>query len=131
MSKPVLTYQAQLAAKNDVGDHVEVNEGHRGPWRRMSAPLKISPTSALKTATATSAAVCFRVNNAIKYAGPKINGLTFGALYSFTNTNAADRGTTELWSLAVNYAFGGFNIAGVYLYAKVLSCSAMAISLSR
>jgi predicted porin len=60
----------------------------------------------------------FRVDNAIKYASPKIGGLTFGGLYSFTNTNAAGRGTTGLWSIGANYAFGGFNIAGAYLYAK-------------
>jgi predicted porin len=60
----------------------------------------------------------FRVDNSIKYASPKIGGLTFGGLYSFTNTNAPGRGTTGLWSLGANYAFGGFNVAGAYLYAK-------------
>lgn len=60
----------------------------------------------------------FRVDNAIKYASPKIGGLTFGGLYSFTNTNAAGRGTTGLWSIGANYAFGGFTIAGAYLFAK-------------
>nr|WP_061151148.1 porin [Caballeronia arvi] len=60
----------------------------------------------------------FRVDNAVKYASPKIGGLTFGGLYSFTNTNAPGRGTTGLWSVGVNYAFGPLNVAGAYLYAK-------------
>jgi predicted porin len=60
----------------------------------------------------------FRVNNSIKYASPKFGGLTFGGLYSFTNTNAPGRGTTGLWSLGANYAYGGLDIAGAYLYAK-------------
>ncbi|WP_409018164.1 porin [Caballeronia sp. LZ035] len=60
----------------------------------------------------------FRVDNSVKYASPTIGGLTFGGLYSFTNTNAAGRGTTGLWSVGANYAFGPFTIAGAYLYAK-------------
>lgn len=60
----------------------------------------------------------FRADNAIKYASPKIGGLTFGGLYSFTNTNAPGRGTTDLWRVGANYAFGGFNGAGAYLFAK-------------
>jgi len=60
----------------------------------------------------------FRVNNAIKYASPRIGGLTFGGLYSFTNTNAPGRGTTGLWSVGANYSFGSLSIAGAYLYAK-------------
>lgn len=60
----------------------------------------------------------FRVNNSIKYASPQIGGLTFGGLYSFTNTNAPGRGTTGLWSVGANYSFGSLNIAGAYLYAK-------------
>ncbi len=60
----------------------------------------------------------FRVDNSVKYASPRIGGLTFGGLYSFTNTNAPGRGTTGLWSLGANYAFGPFSFAGAYLYAK-------------
>jgi predicted porin len=60
----------------------------------------------------------FRVNNSIKYASPKFGGLTFGGLYSFTNTTTPGRGTTGLWSLGANYAYGGLDIAGAYLYAK-------------
>lgn len=60
----------------------------------------------------------FRVNNSVKYASPKIGGLTFGGLYSFTNTNEPGRGTTGLWSLGASYVFGPFTVAGAYLYAK-------------
>ena len=60
----------------------------------------------------------FRVDNSVKYASPNIGGLTFGGLYSFTNTNAQGRGTTGLWSVGANYTFGPFNVAGAYLYAK-------------
>lgn len=60
----------------------------------------------------------FRVDNSIKYASPKINGLTFGGLYSFTNTNAPGRGTTGLWSVGANYSFNGLNVAAAYLFAK-------------
>ncbi|OXJ06614.1 porin [Burkholderia sp. AU6039] len=60
----------------------------------------------------------FRVDNAIKYASPKIGGLTFGGMYSFTNTNAPGRGTTGLWSLGASYSLGSLTVAGAYLYAK-------------
>ncbi|WP_408733220.1 porin [Burkholderia cepacia] len=60
----------------------------------------------------------FRVDNAIKYASPKIGGLTFGGVYSFTNTNAPGRGTTGLWSLGASYSLGSLTVAGAYLYAK-------------
>jgi predicted porin len=60
----------------------------------------------------------FRVDNSVKYASPKIGGFTFGGLYSFTNTNAPGRGTTGLWSVGANYAFGPLSVAGAYLYAK-------------
>lgn len=60
----------------------------------------------------------FRVDNSIKYASPKLGGLTFGGLYSFTNTNAPGRGTTGLWSLGANYSIGGLNVAAAYLYVK-------------
>lgn len=38
----------------------------------------------------------FRVDNSIKYTSPNISGLTFGGLYSFTNTNAPGRGTKPI-----------------------------------
>jgi predicted porin len=60
----------------------------------------------------------FRVDNSVKYASPKIGGLTFGGLYSFSNTNAPGRGTTGLWSAGANYAMGSLNVAAAYLYAK-------------
>lgn len=60
----------------------------------------------------------FRANNSIKYASPKMGGLSFGGLYAFTNSTAAGRGKTGLWSAGANYTFGPFTIAGAYLYAK-------------
>ncbi|MGF6903573.1 porin [Paraburkholderia sp. GAS348] len=60
----------------------------------------------------------FRVDNAVKYTSPNLNGLKFGGLYSFTNTNAPGRGTTGLWSVGATYSVGGLNVAGAYLYAK-------------
>lgn len=60
----------------------------------------------------------FRVDNSVKYASPKIGGLTFGGLYSFTNTNTAGRGTTGLWSIGANYSYAGLNVAAAYLNAK-------------
>jgi predicted porin len=60
----------------------------------------------------------FRVDNAIKYASPSIAGLTFGGMYSFTNTNAPGRGTTGMWSVGANYTYSGLNLAGAYFYAK-------------
>ncbi|MFT0172644.1 porin [Paraburkholderia mimosarum] len=60
----------------------------------------------------------FRVNNAIKYASPSFFGLTFGGMYSFTNTNAAGRGTTGMWSVGVSYEKAGLSLAGAYFYAK-------------
>ncbi|MFP3553994.1 porin [Paraburkholderia sp. SIMBA_049] len=60
----------------------------------------------------------FRVDNSLKYKSPKLNGLTFGGLYSFTNTNAPGRGTTGLWSVGATYSIAGLNVAGAYLYAK-------------
>jgi len=60
----------------------------------------------------------FRVDNSVKYMSPKIGGLTFGGLYSFTNTNAPGRGTTGLWSIGANYSYAGLNLAAAYLHAK-------------
>lgn len=60
----------------------------------------------------------FRVNNSVKYASPDIGGLTFGGLYSFTNTTAPGRGTTGLWSLGASYSHAGLKVAAAYLYAK-------------
>jgi predicted porin len=60
----------------------------------------------------------FRVDNSIKYASPTIAGLQFGGVYSFTNTSAAGRGTTGMWSVGATYAFSGLTVAGAYEYAK-------------
>ncbi|MGF6244763.1 MULTISPECIES: porin [Paraburkholderia] len=60
----------------------------------------------------------FRVDNAIKYASPKIAGVTFGGMYSFSNTNAVGRSTTGLWGLGASYSFGQFNFGGAYEYIK-------------
>jgi len=60
----------------------------------------------------------FRVNNSIKYASPDIGGLTFGGLYSFTDTNAPGRGTTGLWSIGASYSYAGLKLAAAYLSAK-------------
>nr|WP_175892773.1 porin [Burkholderia cepacia] len=60
----------------------------------------------------------FRVDNAIKYASPSLSGLTFGGMYSFTNTNVAGRGTTGMWSIGASYANAGLTLAGAYFYAK-------------
>ncbi|MCP2091826.1 UNVERIFIED_ORG: putative porin [Paraburkholderia sediminicola] len=60
----------------------------------------------------------FRVNNSIKYASPKIAGVTFGGMYSLSNTNAVGRSTTGLWGVGASYSLGSFNIAGAYEYIK-------------
>ncbi|MGI4814150.1 MAG: porin [Janthinobacterium lividum] len=60
----------------------------------------------------------FRVNNAIKYTSPTFGGLTFGGLYSFTNSNADGVGTTGVWSLGASYSYKTLNLAAAYFYAK-------------
>ncbi|QBQ99288.1 porin [Paraburkholderia pallida] len=60
----------------------------------------------------------FRVDNAIKYASPNIGGLTFGGMYSFTNSTAPGRGTTGMWSIGASYSNASVNVAAAYLYAK-------------
>ncbi|MFC6145107.1 porin [Paraburkholderia silvatlantica] len=60
----------------------------------------------------------FRVDNSIKYASPNLGGLTFGGMYSFTNSTDPDRGTTGMWSIGASYSIASFNVAAAYLYAK-------------
>ncbi|WP_396333974.1 porin [Burkholderia anthina] len=60
----------------------------------------------------------FRVDNSIKYASPSFGGLTFGGMYSFTNSTAPGRGTTGMWSVGASYSVASFNVAAAYLYAK-------------
>jgi len=60
----------------------------------------------------------FRVDNAVKYASPTIAGFRFGGVYSFTNTNAAGRGNTGMWSLGATYSIAGLTVAGAYEYSK-------------
>ncbi len=60
----------------------------------------------------------FRVDNSIKYASPKLGGLTFGGMYSFTNSTEPGRGTTGMWSIGASYSIASFNVSAAYLYAK-------------
>lgn len=60
----------------------------------------------------------YRVDNSIKYASPNFDGLQFGGMYAFTNTNATGRGTTGMWALGASYSVGALNLAAAYEYAK-------------
>lgn len=60
----------------------------------------------------------FRVNNAIKYASPNIDGFTFGGLMGLTNTSADGTSKIGLWSGGANYSIGNLNLGAAYLFAK-------------
>lgn len=55
----------------------------------------------------------FRVNNSVKYSSTNWNGLKFGALYGFSNSNQFSN--NRVYSAGVSYSYMGFNLAAGYL----------------
>ncbi|MGG2048109.1 porin [Burkholderia gladioli] len=55
----------------------------------------------------------FRVNNSVKYVSPTWNGLTFEAMYGFSNTTGFSN--NRLWGATLNYQNGGLTAAASYL----------------
>ncbi|CAN7784228.1 porin [Caballeronia sp. LjRoot34] len=60
----------------------------------------------------------FRVDNAVKYVSPNLNGLTFGGVYAFSNSNAPGTSTTGMWSAGASYANANLTLGAAYFYAK-------------
>ncbi|MDN7177352.1 porin [Caballeronia sp. SEWSISQ10-4 2] len=60
----------------------------------------------------------FRVNNAIKYASPDLNGLTFGGMLGLSNSNAEGTSKIGTWSAGAAYSIGGLSLGASYLFAK-------------
>ncbi len=56
-----------------------------------------------------------RVDNAVKYASPNINGLAFGGTYSFGGVPGS-LGRNSIYSAGVNYARGPVVLAAAYLF---------------
>ncbi|GAB3626003.1 membrane protein [Pandoraea terrae] len=56
----------------------------------------------------------FRVNNSVKFASANYNGLTFGALYGFSN-KAGDFSNNRAYSAGVAYNNGPISVAAAYL----------------
>jgi outer membrane protein OmpU len=54
-----------------------------------------------------------RLQNAVKYTSPDFKGLSFGAMYSFSN-RAGDFHNGSSWSAGVNYAHGPFAASVAY-----------------
>lgn len=54
-----------------------------------------------------------RLQNAVKYTSPDFNGLTFGAMYSFSN-RAGDFHNGSAWSAGVNFTHGPFAASVAY-----------------
>lgn len=65
-----------------------------------------------------------RVNNAMKYASPKIAGFQFEGMYALGGV-AGQTGSGQTWSLAAQYSLGGLSAGAGYLKADNAS-SAMA-----
>ncbi|CAN0625224.1 general bacterial porin, GBP family [Burkholderia multivorans] len=55
-----------------------------------------------------------RINNSVKYTSPTYRGLTFGAMYAFSNT-AGQFGNNAAWSAGLSYANGPFKLGAGYL----------------
>jgi len=59
----------------------------------------------------------YRVNNAIKYASPSYNGLTFGGMYAFGGV-AGEFGQNSMFGLGTSYANGPIYLTAAYEYAR-------------
>jgi predicted porin len=59
----------------------------------------------------------YRVNNAIKYASPSYNGLTFGGMYAFGGVAGAF-GENSMFGVGAQYASGPIYLAAAYEYAR-------------
>ena len=59
----------------------------------------------------------YRVNNAIKYASPSYNGLTFGGMYAFGGV-AGEFGKDSMFGLGTSYANGPIYLTAAYEYAR-------------
>lgn len=63
-----------------------------------------------------------RINNAVKFQSANFSGLTFGALYGFSNSTAfagapavgTTAGSSRAYSFGANYGFGPFGIGAAY-----------------
>lgn len=61
-----------------------------------------------------------RVDNAVRYQAPTVNGLTFGAMYGFGN-QAGGFGTDSEYSAGIDYSPGPFSIDAAYSMVKYSS----------
>ncbi|GAB7549407.1 porin [Cupriavidus sp. 8B] len=59
-----------------------------------------------------------RVNNAVKYLSPNYGGITFGAMYGFSEIPGQFSGTGATYSLSASYTNGPFNIGTAYASVK-------------
>ncbi|MBN3725192.1 porin [Burkholderia sp. Ac-20379] len=64
-----------------------------------------------------------RINNAVKFSSANFSGVTFGALYGFSNQAGAfagsapvggSTGSSRAYSFGLNYAMGGFSVGAAY-----------------
>ncbi|SDC86072.1 porin [Paraburkholderia lycopersici] len=55
-----------------------------------------------------------RINNSVKYVSPTYRGLTFGAMYGFSNT-PGEFGNNAAWSVGLGYANGPLSLGAGYL----------------
>lgn len=58
-----------------------------------------------------------RINNSIKYNSPKLNGFTFGGMYSLGGV-AGHPGQNQVWSAGLGYSAGYFSLGAAYLNAR-------------
>jgi predicted porin len=82
-----------------------------------------------------------RINNSVKFSSASFYGVTFGALYGFSNqagsfggapTVGTTTGSSRTYSFGLNYAFGGAGIGAAYTDIKFpqLSSPAFPVSLA-
>ncbi|TFE37962.1 porin [Paraburkholderia dipogonis] len=62
----------------------------------------------------------YRTNNTVKYASPKLNGLSFGGTYSFGGISG-DFTQNQIWSLGAGYTAGNLALGIAYLNARTPS----------
>lgn len=71
----------------------------------------------------------FRINNAVHYVTPTINGLKFGATYGFSNS-AGQFSNNREYSFGATYNYAGFNFAAAYMQLDSTANSLTAAALN-
>jgi predicted porin len=84
-----------------------------------------------------------RINNAVKFSSTSFNGLTFGAMYGFSNqagsfagsptttaANTTTQGASSAYSFGLNYAGGNFGIGAAYTNIRFPNGATPAFSVS-